>query len=601
MMYNWKAANIPNEPGVYMMRSDQGRILYVGKAKNLRARIRQYFQEGGDGREMIPHLIQQIADIETIVAISEKDALLLENSLIKQHKPKYNVLLKDDKTYISLVINPKEMWPRLKLMRFKGKPRGSGLFFGPYTSAMVAKQTYETLLKAFPLRQCTDRELKSRTRPCLLHSMHRCIAPCVQLCTKEEYQSHVNQVIRFLRGYDLSLIKELEEKRDHLSEQLEFEKAKETHQQIQALRQIHEHHRFTTRFDLPDTDVLALYQGENGSVAVGKLLIREGHFAKSVSFHIPLTLQSPADILTSFILQHYVHISLPHQILVQYPQPKVLEEILDANHSVKILSPIKGEKKKLIAMAEKNAKVFLLSHIKREQDTQELLLKLQEMCHLNRFPERIECFDTSHLSQDNPVASMAVFIGGKKVPSESRKYKIKHAEKAEDYSSMREVLTRRLQRGQKEDNLPDLIILDGGKGQLNIAKKVLDELNLIQCDVIALAKENARHDKGLTREKIYLLNRSDPIALPPTSSLHYFLQKVRDESHEIAIRYHRKQRKEALLRSALDDIPGIGPKKKRLLLSHFGSLKRIQEATQEELECVKGITKADILALLEYL
>ena len=600
-MFDIKKAKIPTEPGVYLMRNKNRRILYVGKAKNLKSRVRQYFQSGGDGREMIPILISQVTDIETIVALNEKDALLLENSLIKQHKPKYNVLLKDDKTYVSLSIDPKEKWPTLKLIRYKGKPKSGPLYFGPYISGFAAKQAHDTLIATFPLRQCSDHELKSRQRPCLLYDMKRCIAPCVNKCSKEEYDEHVDNVVRFLKGNDPTLIKDLTQKRKKLSEDMEFEKAQIIHGQIDALKKVSDSHKFTTRFNLDDTDVLALYQGktggENGEFVICKMTIRNGRFAESRSFHIPLTMQEEADILTSFMMQHYAIAPVPKFILTQLIVPKALEEILE----VKISSPQKGEKMKLIAMAKKNAKAYLDSFVKKEKEIQELLLKLQDLCSLTNFPKRIECFDTSHMSSENPTASMAVFIEGKKSPSESRKYKIKHAEKSEDYASMKEVLERRLKRGKTEDNLPDLIILDGGKGQLGLAIKIMKELNVISCDLIALTKEEARHDKGLSKERIFIPEKKEAIELPHKSPLLFFLQRIRDESHDMAISYHRKKRKEGLIKSALDQVPGIGPKKKKLLITHFGSVKRIKEATLEDLTALKGISEKEALSIFENL
>ncbi|MDN3505254.1 MAG: excinuclease ABC subunit UvrC [Rhabdochlamydiaceae bacterium] len=596
-MFDIKKAKLPTEPGVYIMRNKNRRILYVGKAKNLNSRVRQYFQSGGDGREMIPILIAQVADIETVIALSEKDALLLENSLIKQHKPKYNVLLKDDKTYVSLSIDPKQKWPTLKLIRYKGKPKAGALYFGPYISGFKAKQAHDTLLKTFPLRQCSDHELKSRQRPCLLYDMKRCIAPCKDKCTKEEYDEHVDNIVRFLKGNDPTLVKELTQKRKELSDKMEYEKAQIIHGQIDALKKISESHKFTTRFNLDDTDVLALHRGENGEFVICKMTIRNGRFAESRSFHIPMTVAQEVDILTSFMMQHYATAPTPKHILSQLCLPKALEEILN----VKISSPQKGEKMKLISMAKKNGKAYLESFVKKEKELQELLLKLQELCLLDNFPKRIECFDTSHMSSENPTASMAVFINGQKSPSESRKYKIKHSEKSEDYASMKEILERRLKRGKAEDNLPDLIILDGGKGQLGLATKIMQELNVISCDLIALTKEEARHDKGLSKERIFIPGKKEAIELPHKSPLQFFLQRVRDESHDMAITYHRKKRKEGLIKSALDQVAGIGPKKKKLLITHFGSVKRIKEASFEDLISVKGISKTEAQSIIDNL
>ena len=587
--------SFPQEPGVYIMRSESKKVLYIGKAKNLRSRIRQYFQEGGDGREMIPHLIAQVVDIDTIVALSEKEALLLENSLIKQHKPKYNVALKDDKTYLSLMINPHEEWPTLRMVRFKGKPQEKGEYFGPYTSGFAARQAHETLLRAFPLRQCSDHELKSRKRPCLLYGMKRCIAPCTNECTREEYDILVNNVISFLKGKDTTLLHELEEKRAKLSEALEFEQAAHIHEQVKSLRRMSDNRRYHQRYNIPDTDVLSIARLPTGEAAVTKMMIRGCHFKESLNFYISQTLQADDDVLTSFILQHYAKTASPAQFFTPYDLHPSLPEILEemGHLNLKIITPQKGEKKKLIEMATKNAHAYLTSHAAEEQEMEEFLLKLQEACQLTQFPSRIECFDTSHMSLENPVASMAVFIDGKKSPQESRRYKIKHAELSEDYNSMKEALTRRFTRGKKEFNLPNLLILDGGKGQLNLAVKILADLDITGIDIIGFAKEDARHDKGLSQERVFTTTQAEPILLPPKSPLHFFLQKVRDESHKMAIEYHRKRKSKALIKSALDSVEGIGPKKKKALLKHFGSVKRIKEATIEELQEVSGISQKD--------
>jgi excinuclease ABC subunit C len=581
----------PIESGVYLMKNDGGKVLYVGKAKNLRSRLSQYFKEEGKGdlREMIPILRSQISKIDVVLTLSDKEALLLENSLIKEHKPKYNVLLKDDKTYLSLYINTHDSWPKLELVR---SSKGNGLFFGPYTSSFSARQTYETLLKTFPLRQCSNQEFNRRATPCILYDIKRCMAPCTGLCTKEEYDTQVKNIIRFLKGTNQGLLKELEAKMEDFSSKLEFEKAAIIHQQIKALKQVTEHHRYTTRFQIGETDVIAIYS-ENNCRSVCKMAIRNNKLASSDCFYLGATIEEEEEALCSFLLQHYAKFTPPPNLYLSIHYDAALEEVLNA----KISLPQRGEKKRLVEMAFKNAKAFLEHRKSSDKQNEDLLLELEERCHLEHFPYHIECFDTSHMALENPVASVATFLNGKRSGKLSWVYQIKHSSQSEDYASMKEALTRRLTRSQKEDNLPNLIILDGGKGQLNLAQSVLQSLNIASIDLIAFAKENARHDKGLTKESIYTLN--EKIELDPRSSLHLFLQRIRDEAHKMAIEYHRKRKRQSLLTSELDQIPGIGPAKKKALLRHFGSLEAIKKATIEQLMEVKGITEKLALQILK--
>lgn len=595
MSFNFLLETYPTEPGVYLMKNGEGKVLYIGKAKNLRSRLSQYFKEGGDERKMIPLLRAQIQNIDIILTLSDKEALLLENSLIKEYKPKYNVLLKDDKTYLSLYINPSSFYPKLELVRYKESMKNKGLFFGPYTSGFSARQTYETLLKTFPLRQCSDKEFKSRKTPCILYSIKRCLAPCTGVCTKEEYDDQVKNITRFLKGTDQTLFKELEAKIHDYSKNLEFEKADILYRQIKALRQVSDHYRYTARLQMENTDIFATVCEEG--YAICKMEVREHRLLNSTCFYIKETLQEEGEMLASFLLQHYEKHPLPKQIFLStnLEEKRALSEILH----VDFIAPLKGEKKRLIEMAEKNAQAFLHHRLAKDKELEELLLQLEEICALNRFPYHIECFDTSHMAMENPVASMVAFLNGKKSSKQSRLYHIKHSEKSEDYASMKEALFRRLSRGQKEDNLPDLIILDGGKGQLSIAKAILAELGIIHIDLIAFAKEKARHDKGLSQETIYTL--TEQIHLPPRSPLQFFLQRIRDEAHKMAIEYHRKRKSKQSLTSELDKIPGIGETKKKALLKHFGSLEAIKKASKEALLEVKGLSDKDANLIIKNL
>ena len=586
------------QPGVYLMKNAEGQVIYVGKAKQLKLRVKQYFALSGDNRPMIPFLIQQIAHIDTIIVPSEKEALLLENTLIKKHQPKFNAILKDDKTFISLMINQHHPWPQLSLVRYKGKPKEDGLYFGPYTSAFAARQTYELLLRLFPLRQCSDEELKRRTRPCLLYSIKRCCAPCVNRCTKQEYDSYVKSTIRFLKGQDKEILRELYQEMEKASKALEYEKAASLLKTIRQIEHVVHSDQIITKIDGKDTDVINLYrQGEE--VMLAQLLFREGNLVGSEHFSFSNVLEDDEELITSFLLQHYrFQDTLPKEIFLPFPlkQLKEIEEILfdRLKQKITLVHPQKGDKRALVDLAKENAKVLFIQEKNQQEIKEKQLLDLQETLKLNRYPKRIECYDTSHSAGDEAVAAMVAFTNGEKDTKRFRLFRIKKASLADDYGAIREVLTRRLTRAKEEDDLPDLIIIDGGKGHLNSALDVFKQLDIASVDVIGVAKESGRHDKGITNEQIFLQGHHDPILLNPRSSLLFLLQKIRDEAHRKAITFHRSRRSKKNLTSQVDTIPGIGTIKRTRLLKHFGSLEKICKATPEELKTVPGLTQKDI-------
>lgn len=575
---------LPEEPGVYLMRDAGGAVLYIGKAKNLRARVRQYFTLQ-DERVMVPFLTAQVETVETIVALTERDALLLENNLIKQHRPKYNVLLKDDKSYISLFLT-KHKWPMLRLIRAKGKPAEAGTLFGPYTNAHAARTTLELIQKLFPLRQCSDAEFALRKRPCLLYDMKRCCAPCVGKCTQEEYQGYLEGAKRLLKGQDKELIRELKGLMQEAAEKLEFEKADALHKTLQQI----EHVTQIQHVDNPaaqDADAIGLHR-EGSAVLLALLLFRNGKLIGSEHFSFHELAASDEEVLESFILQRYQYLEHPP---IEILLPRKVTPSLQGLLKPQLLVPERGPRASLLEMAERNASALFV----REQDARSLhekqLLELQEALGLLRFPRRIECFDTSNISGTDPVASLATFTNGTYDKSRTRLYKIRGS--GDDASAMREVLHRRLSKG----DFPDLLIVDGGKGQLNIALKLFEEFSIATTDLIALTKEGARHDKGLTRERIYLPHQKDPLEVDPRSPLLFLLQRIRDEAHRLAISYHRKRRTKRTVATALEEVPGIGPTKARKLLRHFGSLHAVRLATDEALLAVPGITKRDVAAL----
>lgn len=585
------------------MKDKGGGVLYVGKAKNLRARLRQYFLPGGDGRVMVPYLISKVHDIDTIVVFSEKEALLVENNLIKEYLPKYNALLKDDKTYIALKVTTRNPWPTVELVRYRGKPEPDGLYFGPYTSAHSARGTLDLLHKIFPLRQCSNQEFARRTRPCILYGMKRCIAPCVGKCSKEEYDQLVDKTVKFLKGQDKLVLSELYQELEKASETLEFERAA---LYLQTIRQI-EKTIETQTVDKPlgvDSDVLGFFR-KGGEVVLSQLFIRQGKLMGTRHYDFANIGEDDVDLIKNFILQYYSKAEeIPHEIIVpvEIDDTEALSEVISADkkRTSVILTPKRGEKRKLSEMALANAEAQFVKSKDEEAIREKILLEMQEKFRLNNYPRRMECFDNSNISGAEPVSVMVAFTEGVKDKSRYRKYTVKTVEGVDDYATMMEVLTRRLKRGKEEGDLPDLLIVDGGKGHLSVALKVIADLNIVSVDVISLAKEQGRHDKGITAEQVFLPNVKDPILLKKNAPILFLLQQIRDEAHRFAITFHRKRRSKGLLKSSLADLPGIGPIKQKLLLRHFGSVKRLLAASEEELNQVQGLNKNDIEVLKNF-
>lgn len=587
-------SNFPTNAGVYLMKDSKDVVIYVGKAKNLRQRIKQYFVAGGDGRAMIPFLTAKVATVETIVVHSEKEALILESNLIKRFKPRYNALLKDDKSYIALKLTTQHAWPVVELVRYRSIPKKEGTYFGPYTSAHAARETLDLLRKLFPLRQCSDQEFLRRTRPCILYDMKRCVAPCVGRCTKEEYDRLVKEITQFLKGRADDVLKDLERQMEEASEALEYEKAAEILWKIRAVQKTTEK-QHVAKVIGEDLDAWGVArQGED--VILSQLIFRSGHLLHVEIFSFSEMAADDPDLLSSFLMQLYnKEVEQPLTILTPFPLDEALEALLTEQRGKRtmVFFPQKGEKVKLIEMAEANAKAAF----QREKDERsmraKILLTMQEKFHLTRFPQRIECIDNSNLGGGEPVSAVITFLEGFKDKKGYRSYKIKAAKAGDDYGAMLEVLTRRYQKAKEANALPDLLIVDGGKGHLNVALKVLKDLDIVSVDVISVVKEEGRHDKGLSGEKVFLPEIKDPIDLPRHSPILFFLQQIRDEAHRFAITFQKKRRSLTTRKSVLDDIPGIGPQKKRVLLAHFGSVKGIQQASAEEINKVPGISSRD--------
>lgn len=583
---------VPTHPGVYLMKDKEGKILYIGKAKNLKARMGQYFLKSHDDRPMVPFLLSKIVSFDTIVTLNEKEALLLENNLIKEHQPPYNVNLKDDKTYLALKVNVTHQFPMVSVVRIRHEPEDKEDYFGPYTSAEAARETVEELHKLFQLRQCSDQELLRRTRPCILYQMHRCIAPCVGKCTQEEYDREVERTLLFLRGNTKEVLKELWARLEQASENWEFEKANEILRKIRYIEKTME----TQKVNIiagKNFDVWGIYrEADDGELSL--LTFRSGKLMGVSHFEFAKNAQEEGELLETALLQYYsARESVPHYILTPIPLTKSLNELV----GVRIFAPQRGEKRRFIELAQQNARAYFARKRDEKAISDRVLSEMQSTLRLRNLPGRIECIDTSNLSGSNPVAVVVSFVDGKPDKKRYRTYNIRTTEVSDDYQAMREVLTRRYAKATVEEDLPNLIILDGGKGQLNIAEKIVAELNIkTVVEVVALAKEEARHDKGLTQEKIYLPGIKDPIQLHKHSGILFLLQRIRDEAHRFALAFQKKKRSKGITKSQLDSIEGIGPQRKKALLKQFGSVQGVLAASDDALKKA-GIPAAVILKL----
>ncbi len=598
-----KTEDFPTQPGVYIMKDGGGHPLYVGKAKNLKQRVRQYFVPGRDGRSMVPFLVSKVESIDTIVVFSEKEALLLENNLIKQYQPRYNALLKDDKTYIAIKLT-KHAWPMLQLVRYRGKPKADGQYFGPYTSAHSARETLDMLRRIFPLRQCSNEEFARRTRPCILYDMKRCVAPCVQRCSKEEYDLLVKSAAQFLRGQNQEVLKNLQQRMLQAAEALEFEEAAALQLSIRHIQKTIE----GQTVDKPlggDADILGLFR-QGTEVILAQLFMRDGKLMGAKHFDFSHIAEDDEELLQSFLMQHYIgKTELPHEIILPMPlvEGETLAEILTNGHKRKVVifAPQRGEKRSLAEMANENAKAAFHKEKDLSEIRENALLEMQELLHLSQYPKKIECIDNSHLSGSEPVSSIVTFTEGVKDSKGYRHYRVRDAGASDDYAAMREVLYRHYTKLKEANALPDLLIVDGGKGHLNIALEVFSELEIITVDVISLVKEEGRHDRGITAERVCVKEVKDPIVLGRNSQVLFLLQQIRDEAHRFVITFQRKRRSKKTFGSSLDDIPGIAAGRRKTLLRHFGSIKKILEATQEEIDKLPRFPEAAKRAIWDFI
>jgi excinuclease ABC subunit C len=617
-----KLKTIPTGTGVYLMKDSKNKVIYVGKAINLRNRVRSYFQSSRDERMTVTFLVKRIADIDFVLTDTEKEALILENNLIKQFKPRFNINLRDDKTFVSIKLDLNEKFPYPIIVRqidssgaTKKRPgRKNGvLYFGPYSSAKAVRETLRFVNSLFPIRKCSDNVFKSRVRPCLYHQIGKCVAPCCDLVDEKTYKEILQEVILLLRGKNDELLKVLRKKMHEESKSMKYERAAKIRDCISAIEETVEGQKIRT-MDFMDRDVFGYY-GEGNDIQIQAMFIRRGNLEDIASYRFPTIDNIPNDIFRSFLNQFYGHTRfIPDEVIipVESEDKGILGELLSEQkgHKVNVICPKRGGKMKLVGMAIKNAEnAFKIRHMMGE-DIESVLNSLKQQLNLKNLPKRIECFDISNIGGKQAVGSMVTFENGMPIKRRYKRYKIKTVSQSDDYAMMYEVLTRRYSRAFKEDDFPDLAVMDGGKGQLGIAMKVFDELGIDKVDVIALAKSKRNGKRKYTGEKtsrqklderVYVCGKADSIVLDQESSELRLLENVRDEAHRFALAYHRKLRKKQYQpESPLDKIEGLGKVKKKNLLKHFGNIQKIRNAPLGELGKVKSITSRDAKDIYNY-
>ncbi len=583
---------LPHQPGVYLMKDAARNILYIGKALDLSNRVRSYFQNSRNLSPKTQRMVSRIADIDYFIASSEQEALILELTLIKQYRPHYNVLLKDDKSFPYIKVDINEEWPRVYLTRrFE---QDGARYFGPFASAWSVKNTLKVLKNIFPYRQCSKKLDGKAPRPCLEYYMNRCLAPCAGNAQKQEYDEIVREVILFLEGKREPVIRELKTRMNRASEAMQYEKAAQLRDQIHAIENVIEGEKIAAVIR-GDEDVIAFVQ-DNDHAYVQIMLVRNNKLTGREGFLLRNTQEEdPPQIMASFIKQYYSSATqVPALLLLQYPveDTPVLQEWLKGRRggAVRIEVPRRGVKKELVDTAAENARQGLerlkIKDMASSVKAEDALEELRNALGMDRQPVRMEAYDISNIQGTSAVGSMVVFEDGKPKPSHYRRFKIKSVSGANDYAMLQEVLQRRFKRAATGDagetwaTLPDLVLIDGGKGQLNAVMEVLGAIQGVT--FIGLAKEN---------EEIFLPGRKDPIVLPRSAPGLHVLQRLRDEAHRFAVSYYTNVHRRKTFTSLLDDIPGIGPKRKAALLRRFGSVSGIREASVEELVAATGMSR----------
>jgi excinuclease ABC subunit C len=583
-----KLAALPASPGVYLFRDRAGGVLYVGKARSLRARVRSYFQGSpGDTRFFVERLPREIGDLETFVVENEKEAALLENALIKEHKPRYNFKLRDDKDFLSLRLDVREPWPKLHVVR---RPRPDGAqYFGPYDSATAARKTLRTVNRHFRLRTCKDTDFATRVRPCLQYQIKRCPAPCVMEVSRDEYLEQARLVALFLEGRQDELVRVLEGQMKDAAGQQQYERAASYRDQLRAIERVQEEQRIEVVEEV-DQDVIGLFvQGDRAELAL--VMIRDGRMTNVRTFDLGSVGLPDEEIVASFLSEYYgqgAHVPdevlLPTAIEAMDGLAQVLSE--RRGRKMKITVPQRGSRAALVRMADENAEHAFEEKRRAKEDLDSRLAEVQRLLRLKELPRRIECVDVSHTGGTDTVAAITALADGEPDRRRYKSFHVRRAAPGDDFAAMKEVLSRRFARaGERGWEKPDLLVVDGGKGQLGIATAVLKELGIRDQAVCALAKE--KELGGETKsERVFLPGQKNPIVLRERSAARWFLGLVRDEAHRVSNELRKKVGKRRRLRSGLDDVPGVGKKTRVQLLRTLGSLKAVIDA--DELQLVEA-------------
>jgi excinuclease ABC subunit C len=574
---------ISHGPGVYQMLGRK-EVLYVGKARDLRKRLAQYAHYSGSAHSKTAVMLSHVRQVETILTTTEKEALILEASLIKKHRPRYNVILRDDKNYPLIKVTTREQWPRLLVTR--RRLRDGNRYFGPYSSTSAMRASLKLLYSMFPLRRC--KTVRDRGRPCLNFQMKRCLAPCAGLVDQATYQTMVEEILFILEGKSRQVIDRLTDKMQTAARELQFESAALYRDQIRSLRKTLERQIVVADHQM-DQDVFGLAR-EGASVGIAILFVRSGMISGAQTFFITDPIGEDDRILRETIIQYYSAQRQPPCELLLPLAPEDgdlvqdrLGELRDA--PVKLVVPQRGKRMQLMRMASDNAGQIFAERSRKRKAWDTLAASLQKKLKLRNRPDTIECLDISNLAGKQPVGSLVCFVEEEKEKSRFRHYRIRLKDEPDDYAMMDEVLRRRMETGLNKSNLPDMLLLDGGKGQLNIAVNVLAEFDLLESiDLVAIAKE--KQEEG---EKLFRPGRKNPILLPAHSPALLYLMRIRDESHRFGITFHRRLRNKETLHSKLDNLQGVGEKRKKLMLKTLGSFKRIMDATANELTFVPGI------------
>ena len=579
------AKTFPTLPGVYRMINSKGDVIYVGKAKNLKNRVRSYFVKN-QSSPRTKLMVGNINSIEFTVTNTEAEALILENNLIKKFMPRYNVIFRDDKSYPYLAITD-DKFPRIRFHR--GAQKKNTLYFGPFPNATAVRESIKLLQKVFMLRTCENTIFKNRSRPCLEHQIKRCTAPCVNLISQSDYMHDTKQAVLFLNGKGNEVIKNLTTKMNEHSDSFNFERAAVYRDRIQSLRQVRLQ-QSVSDFSEKDADIIASYHAY-GKVCVNVVMIRGGrHLGDKSYFPKFQQEQDDVNVIEVFIVQFYDQIKPPPSIVIDKKINKSLIQdffVIKNYSKIKIISKLVGDKKNWHLMAQKNAKLALIQENDKHSAQEEKLFKLRELLKLPDYVKRIECFDISHTMGAQTVASCVVYDNFNMQPKEYRKFNIKHDNPGDDYGAMREVIDRRLKRIiSEESKKPDLVLIDGGLGQVNVAKKIMVELDVPNIFLVGVSKGPSRK---VGQEKLILSDGNIMQETDPTHIGFHLLQKIRDEAHRFAITGHRAKRAKAGLASSLENIEGIGTKKRKNLLVYFGGLDGVKNAPTEELVLVEGI------------